>query len=159
LFLGNNDRSLKTMPITNDVRVEIYRSFIDDARAPVPAEIAARLGSSVDEVTASVRELADQEVVALVSGTDSLWLAHPFCALDAPFSVASGGRHWDAICIWDALGILAMLETDGRVVTRCPDCGDDLTVSVEQGAVSGPAEYLVHYGVPAARWYEDIGYT
>lgn len=35
---------------TNDVRVEIYRSFVEDGRAPMPADIANRLDMPVEEV-------------------------------------------------------------------------------------------------------------
>ena len=144
---------------TNDVRVEIYRSFIEDGRAPTPAEVAARLGVAVDDAVASFHELHSGDVIALAPGTDLVWLAHPFCATDAPFKVMSGSERWDGICIWDALGILSMLERDGTVETACPDCGDRLVLEVKDGDLAGPDGSLVHFGVPAARWYEDVGFT
>ncbi|HEV2754616.1 MAG TPA: organomercurial lyase [Actinomycetota bacterium] len=144
---------------TNDVRVAIYRSFVDRGRAPLPHEIAASLGIGVREVESSLEELASDDVLVLLPGTHLVWLAHPFSAATSPFRVTSGDRTWDAICIWDALGILAVAGVDGDVTTACPDCGSPLEVLVRGGEVEAPAEYLVHYGVPAARWYEDVGYT
>jgi hypothetical protein len=143
----------------NDVRVEIYRSFVERGSAPVPHEIAAALGLSVEDVEAALDELARDDVIVLLPGTHLVWLAHPFSAATAPFRVTSGDRSWDAICIWDALGILAVAGVDGDVTTACPDCSSPLEVSVREGEVRAPGDYLVHYGVPAARWYEDVGYT
>jgi hypothetical protein len=142
-----------------DVRVEIYRSFIEDGRAPMPAEIAAKVHLPLDDVEAALEELHRTDVIALAPGTRYVWLAHPFSALDAPFRVGSDGRTWDAICIWDALGVLALLGADGDVSTTCPDCGEPLRVEVREGAVHSPEEPVVHFGVPAARWYEDVGFT
>ena len=147
------------MAVTNDVRVEVYRSFVEDMRSPSPEEIGERLGEPTDGVRAALGELAEQDVIAFRPGTDELWLAHPFCATDAPFAVTSGQRRWQAICIWDALGILALIEADGRVETACPDCGDALEVVVQDGAVRGPADAIVHFGVRARSWYEDVAHT
>jgi hypothetical protein len=145
---------------TDDVRVEIYRSFIDGGRAPTAAQVAVRLGVPPGTVVDSFHRLNADDVIALAPGTDLIWLAHPFCALDAPFTVRSGSDRWDGICIWDALGILALLDRDGTVSTACPDCGEDLVVEVRDGnLVVGRGNLVAHFGVPAARWYEDVGYT
>ena len=105
------------------------------------------------------RSLHDEGVIALVPGTDLIWLAHPFSAVDSAFDVRSGADRWDGICVWDALGILALLERDGTVTTACPDCGDGLTLEIQDSELSGEGDLVAHYGVPAARWYEDVGYT
>lgn len=125
----------------------------------MPVELAATFGVPLAEVEAALRELADADVLALVPGTSFVWLAHPFSAAAAPFRVTSGTHRWDAICIWDALGILAVVDRDGEVETACPDCGDALTVEVRDGDVVGPDGCVVHYAVPAGRWYEDVGHT
>lgn len=147
------------MTLINEVRVEIYRSFLEDVRSPRPEEIAYRVDHSTDEVVEALRELAASDVIAFLPGTEELWLAHPFCATDASFKVASVRGTWDAICIWDALGVLALLESDGSVSTTCPDCGAQIGLEVVGGVVEAPPGALVHFGVPASRWYEDIGFT
>ena len=88
----------------NDVRVELYRSFIDEQRAPEAGEKADRLRISLGDVRSSLRDLAKSDVIAFVPGTEDLWLVHPFCARPASFKVAAHERKWDAICVWDALG-------------------------------------------------------
>jgi hypothetical protein len=143
----------------DDVRVAIYRSFVETGRPPMPVELAAELGLRLRAVEDALRRLAADDVVALIPGTSFVWLAHPFSAAAAPFRVTAGARAWDAICIWDALGILALTESDGRVEASCPDCAAPLPVTVVDGTATAPESYVVHYGVPAARWYEDVGYT
>ena len=144
---------------TNDVRVEVYRAFVEDGRAPQVKEVSARLRLPLEQVAESLRELAGDHVIAFVPDTEDLWLAHPFCAIPAPFEVSDERRSWDAICIWDALGILAVVDSDGQVATVCPGCRKPIQVGVAAGVVKGPADALVHFGVPARRWYEDVGYA
>ncbi len=145
------------MPI-NDVRVEIYRSFVEEGRAPLPIEIANKLGAPLVDIERALMRLHDDDIIALLPGTHLIWLAHPFAGSDSPFKVISQDRTWDAICIWDALGILAVLGADGEISTPCPDCGEELRFVVKNGKL-GPTDHIVHFGVPAARWYEDVGYT
>jgi hypothetical protein len=142
---------------TDDVRVAIYQSFRDAGRAPSTAEIAHAVGGGEDRVAEALQDLHDQDVIALYPGTSSIWLAHPFSSAAEPFHVETEKATWDAICIWDALGILALVGSDGGVTTSCPDCGETLRVDIVNGEVIGPD--VVHYGVPAARWYEDVAYT
>jgi hypothetical protein len=61
--------------------------------------------------------------------------------------------------VWDSLGILAMLGTDGFVSTTCPDCGEPLVLRVVDGNVRAEPAAIGHFGVPVAHWWDDIGYT
>jgi Alkylmercury lyase len=124
----------------------------------MPQEIALALGIDLPGVHSALETLHEQDVIVLMPGTHFVWLAHPFSSLAAPFEVISGDRRWDAICVWDALGILAVTARDGRVTTLCPDCGDRLELEVRNGELM-PSPFVVHYGVPAARWYENVAYT
>jgi Alkylmercury lyase len=144
---------------TDAVRVALYRFFVEEARAPTTDELVSATGLDSEETRQAMRRLDDDDVIAFHPGTEELWLAHPFCAGDAPFHVENGRHRWEAICIWDAVGILALGEFDGRVTTECPDCGQDLEVGVHGGRIAGPSGAVVHYGVPARHWYEDIAYT
>src|SRR5688572_10883205 len=95
--------------LDNDVRIFVYRSFVEGGRPPVAAEIATGLGRSVGEVEASLRRLADGRILVLAPGTPYVWMANPMSALPTPFQVEAGGRVWFGNCIYDALGIVAML--------------------------------------------------
>jgi len=142
----------------NDVRVEIYRHFAEIGSAPTHVDIAHELDLEPAEVEGSYRRLADDHVIVLAPGSPYIWMANPFSAVPTPFAVQSGDQRWWGNCIWDALGILALVGRDGEVRTSCPDCGEALTVSVADGRV--PHDHrVVHYSIPAARWWDDIGLT
>ena len=76
----------------------------------------------------------------------------------APFRVEIAGRTWFGNCIWDALGIVAMLGGTGRVSTWCPDCRDPLVVTVDQNRLSSGTG-VAHFAVPALHWWDDIGFN
>jgi hypothetical protein len=86
-------------------------------------------------------------------------MLNPFSAVEAPHRVEAGGREWFANCAWDALGIPAALHTDGSVRSECPDCGEPLELEVRDGELVRGSELLVHFVVPARRWWDDISFT
>jgi hypothetical protein len=116
------------------------------------------LGIPLDGVQDALVRLDEEGVIALYPETGALWLAHPFSAADEPFKVRTDEGTWDAVCVWDGLGVLAVLGSDGDVATKCPDCDESLELSVRSNAIA-PSDYVVHFGVPARRWYEDIAHT
>ena len=142
----------------DDVRVEVYRFFVERGRPPVIPEIGRALSLQSDAVEASLRQLADARVLVLAPGTPYIWMANPLCALPSPFAVRARGRDWWGICIWDALGIVAMLGGDGAVSTHCPDCLEPLELRVAGGEIE-PSESVIHFAVPAAHWWDDIGFN
>jgi hypothetical protein len=144
--------------LDDDVRVFVYRFMVDNRRPPMPIEIGTALGTGSAEIEAALTRLADAHVLVLAPGTPYIWLANPLSALPSPFAVTAGGRQYFGICIWDALGVIAMLGDEGRVTCLCPDCGEELTVRVRDGQVE-PHGYVIHYAIPAAHWWDDIGYT
>ena len=50
-------------------------------------------------------------------------MAHPFSAVPTVHRVRAAGRSWYANCAWDAFGVLAALDVNGRVSSTCADCG------------------------------------
>ena len=143
----------------NRVRLAIYDHFVTTGRAPVAAEIASEVGALPHEVEDAYRRLADAHVLVLAPGTPYIWMANPFSALPTPFVVTARGRDWWANCIWDALGILAMFDTDGIVKTSCPDCADPIELEVRAGELVSVGAETVHFSVPAANWWDDIGFN
>lgn len=143
----------------NRVRLAIYDHFVATGRAPVAAEIASEVDALPHEVEDAYRRLADAHVLVLAPGTPYIWMANPFSALPTPFVVTARGRDWWANCIWDALGILAMFGTDGIVKTSCPDCADPIELEVRAGELVSVDDETVHFSVPAANWWDDIGFN
>jgi hypothetical protein len=141
------------------VRLAVYRHSVAEGIPPTATEIAFDVGAATADVEASLRRLADGHVLVLTPGTTSIWMAAPFSAIRTPFAVAVGERSYFANCIWDALGIPACLHADARIDTSCPDCAAPLCLEVRDGALEEPDEAVIHFAVPAARWWDDIGST
>ncbi len=85
-------------------------------------------------------------------------MANPFSAAPTAYRVRAAGRWWYANCAWDAFGICAALQTDGRIEASCPDCLDPISVDVRQQRPDDTS-LVFHCLVPAARWWDDIVFT
>ena len=110
-------------------------------------------------------KLATEDLVALeadhavVLGPDgTIAFANPFASGPAPYRIQTSGAVHYAICPWDALGVLAALGGDGVADGHCPDCGEPIAIRIREGALD-PAEAVVHFLVPAANWYADLGFA
>jgi hypothetical protein len=90
--------------------------------------------------------------------TGELWRVAPFSAVPTAFPVRSGKRAWYGNCIWDALGIPAMLHQNARIDASCACCNYEMVLRVEEGRLLAP-KGIIHIAVPARRWYEDIVFT
>ena len=136
------------------LRNRTYAAVVALGRAPAASE----LGVAEDEVLAGWRRLHDAHALVLQPDGRSLRMANPFSAVPTPFRVeTTRGAYWGN-CIWDALGIPAALGSDARITAACPDCGDALAVTVENDALA-EASGVVHFAIPAARWWDDIIFT
>jgi len=68
----------------------------------------------------------------------------------------SGGYYGN--CIWDALGIAAMLHKDAQIDASCGCCNLEMLLKIENGRLLG-SKGLIHIAVPARDWYKDIVFT
>ena len=144
--------------LDRQVRLHVFGQAAATARVPQAAEIAGALQQPAAEVEASLLRLAAGRVLILAPNSTTIWAPNPFCAVPSDVRVAALGRTYWAICIWDALGIPAALGADATVRAGCGDCADALVLEVRDGALVH-GEGIVHFGVPAVRWWENIGYT
>jgi hypothetical protein len=142
--------------IDREVRAVIYRRLLEQGQASSVAALASLVDVTESQVIASLRALARAHAIVLLPDTDELWMAHPFSAIQTDFAVRAGGRSWFANCVWDGLSILALVG-DGTLDTHSPASGEPLRFEVRHRIVSG--EGLVHFLVPAARFWDDIGFT
>ena len=85
-------------------------------------------------------------------------MANPFSAAPTRHRVHAAGRSWYAACAWDSFGICAALHADGTIETSCADCRDAVTVNVRNQRPDDKS-LLFHCLVPAAHWWNDIGFT
>ena len=141
-----------------EVRNLTYGQFAADGRAPTAEDVARRAGLAVEDVRAAWRRLHRAHALVLDDTGTELWMANPFAAVPTAHRVRAAGRWWYANCAWDAFGVCAALHVDGRIETSCPDCGELLRIDVLDAEASD-TQLLFHCLVPAARWWEDIGFT
>ncbi len=106
-----------------DLRNRTYARFVETGRAPTPDELGDR-----DEVLAGWRRLHDEHALVLNPATDELRMLNPFSAVPTAYRVEAGGRWWYGNCAWDAFGICAALQADGRIESSCPDCGEPVDI-------------------------------
>jgi hypothetical protein len=144
--------------LDNEVRLHVYRHFVDQGEPPTVAHVGAALDIGPEAAGAAFRRLEQDHVLVLSPGTLEIWMAHPLCAFPTPFWVTTPRGSWWGTCIWDALGIPAMLGCDGTVASSCADCGDPLPVRIRNGEIR-EADGVAHFAVPAARWWDNIGHT
>jgi hypothetical protein len=147
-----------TRELDAEIRLAIYRLFVEAGHAPVPATIASSINATSAEVEAGLQRLHDDHMIVLAPGTPYIWMANPFSALPTPYTVSVGDKTFWGNCIWDSLGIVAILGSDGTVTAPCPDCSEELRVEIRSGTLV-PAEHIVHFTVPARHWWDDIGFN
>jgi hypothetical protein len=141
------------------IRNQAYGSFVRTGTAPRAGEAAAELGLGAEEVGRAYRRLHDAHALVLRPGSDEILMLNPFSAVATPHRVEAAGRSWYANCAWDALGIPWALHVDGRIASECPDCGRRLELELANGELVRGADLLVHFVVPAGRWWDDIAFT
>ena len=141
-----------------DVRVHLMERFLAEGRPPSVAESAAALDASEEDVAAAYRRLQEQRAIVLAPGTLDVWMAAPLSAVPTPFPVETERGTYYGNCIWDALGIPAMLGCEATIAASCADCGDPLPIRVRNGELRD-GDGVAHFAVPAARWWDNIGHT
>jgi len=111
----------------------------------------------VKEVQPALERLCATHAFVLQENGE-LWRAAPFSAVPTAFPVKIGRNSWYGNCIWDALGIPAMLHKDARIDASCACCNFEMVLEVKDGRLL-PREGIGHFAVPAREWYQDIVFT
>ncbi len=140
-----------------DVRRFVYDQLVTTCKASTVGETATALGASVAEMQASFQRLADGHVFILQTDGE-IMAANPFANVPTTFVVESNRRRWSAMCVWDALGIPAMLKVDAVINTSCGDCNDRIELRVQGGELQ-TVDPVVHFAVPAKQWWNNIVFS
>jgi hypothetical protein len=144
-----------TITFDQQVRHYVYDQTMKTATSPSVAETAAALSTTPAQVQASFQRLADAHMLVLQRDTGEVLMANPFSAVPTPFLAQLEGQTYYGNCIWDVMGIPAMLKRDAFIQTSCGDCGTSMTLRIVNGSLE-PAIGIAHFAVPAARWWADI---
>ena len=144
--------------LDRDVRVFVFKHFVENTRPPSTAETSDALNISAADSAASFDRLAASRAIVLERGTHDIRMANPLSAVPTAFPVAVGGKHYYGNCIWDSMGVVAMLGGTGTIESKCGCCGEPMPLTINKLELE-PVEGIVHIGVPAAHWWDDIVYT
>lgn len=137
------------------VRASVFGVLVAGSREVTSSEIAVSTGFTVDAVAESLGRLADEHLLVLAGDGERVEMAHPFSGVPTGYRAEIGERSWWANCAWDAFGILALLG-EGRAVAN--PLGRSESAWTVRGGVVEPGG-VVHFVVPAARFWEDIWFT
>jgi hypothetical protein len=140
------------------LRHALYRFTVTRGHVPKLSELAAALARPEKIIRAGIRRLAQLHILVLQPRSPEILRAAPFWAVPTAFHVQSGKRAWWASCIWDALAIPAMLRRDALITTACACCDSAMELTVRNGHLLR-APGVIHFAVPASRWYENIVFT
>ncbi len=140
------------------VRRHVYDVTMQRGYPPTIAELTAALDLHSAETRAALQRLAAGHVLVLQPDSDEILMANPFSAVPTPFLVELAAFSCFGNCMWDALGIPAMLKQDARITTSCADCGLALEVRVVNGQAYSDRS-VIHFAVPAQQWWDDIVFT
>lgn len=141
------------------VKLNIYETITENTKPPTAAEVAQALDASVEEVQAAFARLHGKRLLVPEPGDPSrIRMAPPFSGVATPFCAIVNDKSYYANCIWDALAIPAALHSDGLVEASDGHTGEPMTIEVKNGQPA-PQECVIHFAVPAAKWWEDIIYT
>ncbi len=138
-----------------NIRQRLYDGVINTGRLPLVAQLVEDTASSQAAVAGALQRLHETHTIVLQRESSEVLMANPFSAVPTPFVVASGDDSWYANCIWDAMGIAAMLHRDAVIRTSCGCCGSRIDLAVPQECQDG-AQMVAHFAIPAARWWNDI---
>ena len=139
------------------VRHGIYRSFAQ-GHVPLSPNLADKLHMPLDEIQLAYARLDEAHAIVLDPHSKEVSMALPFSAAPTPHRVVSADRSWYANCAWDAFAIPELMQCDARVESSCADCEAPIVYRIEQGRLLDP-HGVVHFAVPAAKWWDDIRFT
>ena len=147
------------MDFETAVKLNIYETIAATTQAPTSTQVAGALNSTVAEIEAAFQQLYQKRLLVLEPGTTSrIRMAPPFSGVKTPHVAKIDGNSYYANCAWDALGIAAALHRDADIESVCGDCGQPMSFQVRDGRPL-PQDCVIHFAVPAARWWDDIIYT
>jgi hypothetical protein len=140
--------------IDKQVRHYIYEYFVKTGQAPTLHHCAQAFSCPLADIQAVYQRLAYGRALVLQSNGEIL-MAEPFSAVPTAFAVELGNHDWWGNCIWDALGILAMLKEDGCVVTACGCCNDAMQLEIRNGQIVDTSG-CVHFAIPPKEWWKNV---
>jgi Alkylmercury lyase len=141
------------------VKLALYNLIAETGSVPGSADIARAIDLEENKVQEAFSRLhAQRLVVPEPKDPSRLRMAPPFSGVPTSFPVEARGKRYYANCVWDAFGVAAALHCDA-VIPACDGfSGDPLELEVKDSRPV-PQDYVAHFAVPAAHWWDDIVFT
>jgi hypothetical protein len=147
------------MDFDTAVKLNVYETLAGTGRAPTSEEVGRVLGTSPPEVEAAFERLHAKRLLVPEPGDPSrIRMAPPFSGIETSFVVRAAGTTYHANCAWDALGIAAALHRDAVIEAADGFAGEPIRLEVRDSHPV-PEPCVIHFAVPAARWWQDVIYT
>jgi len=147
------------MDFDTSVKLNIYVMVARTATITTSIDVALGIGSSMAGVEQAFQRLSEKRLLVLEPGSSSrIRMAPPFSGIETQHRVKIEDKVYFANCAWDAFGIAAALKRDADIESTCADCDEMLTFQIRDGKPLAE-ECVIHFAVPAARWWQDIVYT
>ncbi len=147
------------MDFDTEVKLTLYNLIAQNAKIPDSAQVAAELGISDANILEAFQRLSAKRLLVLEPGNPSkIRMAPPFSGIPTNFRVEVDHKSYYANCVWDAFGVAAALHQDGIVYASDGFTNEPLITEIKDGKVNQP-DYVAHFAVPAARWWDDIIHT
>jgi hypothetical protein len=135
----------------------VYQHILRKEKVPLVADMCRALSLPKPRIRASLERLCLSHAF-MMQEDGELWRAAPFSAIPTAFPVRTSERSWFGNCIWDALGIPAMLKKDAMIDAACGCCNYRMPIEIKGGKLLSKAG-VIHIAVPARHWYKDVVFT
>jgi hypothetical protein len=141
------------------VKMAIYKLTAKRGKIPNSTEVSNELGVSNEDVKDAFERLYALRLLVLEPDDRSkIRMAPPFSGIETSFRVEVDGKSYYANCVWDAFGVAAALQRDGIIYTSDGFTNEPLILEINDNKPTN-SEYIAHFAVPAAHWWDDIIYT
>jgi hypothetical protein len=155
-----HDSETMMPPMTNEtLRVFIYDHTIHRGTVPSSLEIGEHFGMVPGEVRSRLASLDLGKIVVTRPRTGEIWMAGPFAAGPTQYRLSDGTMNWYANCAWAMFGITMFVGRPLLAEAPCADCGERVTVECDPNHPPSESQAVVHFLVPARKWYDDLGFT
>lgn len=124
----------KLTSLDDEIRKSVLREFARNGKSLTSGEIAGRLRISVETVDQAIEKLQKADILS--SRGNKITSAYPFSADKTRHKVIFEDEHEVyALCATDALGVHFMLNENLIILSRCPECENEIKIAVKDGLI------------------------
>lgn len=148
--------------LARQIRKFVYDRFRETSHPPVVEDVMRRFELDRPKAVEMFKILDSNKQLVLTPGTERILMAHPYSAIMTPFRVKRNRNQiLFANCAYDAIAMHVTLQKDITIESFCHHCGEIIQIELSDEMVRSaePKNALVYFGLPAARWWDNIVHT